>query len=59
VLDLDVTEAVEALFVLSGDDAEGIIETKRRLGTKLILEGVQAVVVESRSRAKGGKNVDE
>jgi len=44
VLDLDETEAVEAIFILSCDDTEGIVEAKRRLGTKFVLEGVQAVV---------------
>mmetsp|Transcript_32847 Transcript_32847/g.68922 ORF Transcript_32847/g.68922 Transcript_32847/m.68922 type:complete len:215 (+) Transcript_32847:221-865(+) len=40
VLDLDVTKAVETLLGhISREHAEGIEESKRRLGTKLILEG--------------------
>ena len=42
VLDLDVSEAVEALLgAVTREHAEGIEESKRRLGTKLILEGGQ------------------
>mmetsp|Transcript_26703 Transcript_26703/g.57414 ORF Transcript_26703/g.57414 Transcript_26703/m.57414 type:complete len:152 (-) Transcript_26703:51-506(-) len=40
VLDLDVTKAVETfLGDVSGEKAEGIEESKRSLGTKLVLEG--------------------
>ena len=42
VLDLNVTETVETfLGAVSGEHAEGIEESKRRLDTKLILESVQ------------------
>mmetsp|Transcript_43718 Transcript_43718/g.91931 ORF Transcript_43718/g.91931 Transcript_43718/m.91931 type:complete len:246 (-) Transcript_43718:11-748(-) len=42
VLDLDVTKAVETfLGAVSREHAEGIVESKRRLGTELILEGVE------------------
>ena len=42
VLDLNVTETVETfLGDVSGEKAEGIEESKRRLDSKLILEGVQ------------------
>mmetsp|Transcript_18965 Transcript_18965/g.28633 ORF Transcript_18965/g.28633 Transcript_18965/m.28633 type:complete len:235 (-) Transcript_18965:68-772(-) len=42
VLDLNVTETVETfLGAVSGEHAEGIEESKRRLDSKLILEGVQ------------------
>ena len=39
VLDLDVTEAVESLLVLSRELSEGVEESKRSLGAELILEG--------------------
>jgi hypothetical protein len=39
VLDLDVSEAVETFLVLSGELSEGVEESKRSLGTELILEG--------------------
>ena len=39
VLDLDVTEAVESLLVGTIQQAEGIEESKRGLGTELVLEG--------------------
>jgi hypothetical protein len=42
VLDLDVTETVELLLVTVGDQAEGIEESKRILGTKLIIERREA-----------------
>jgi len=42
VLDLNVTEAVETLLgAVSGEHAEGVEESKRRLDTELILEGVE------------------
>ena len=41
VLDLDVTETVELVLVSVGNHAEGIVEAKRRLGSELILEGLQ------------------
>ena len=42
VLDLNVTETVETfLGAVSGEHAEGIEESERRLDTELILEGVQ------------------
>jgi hypothetical protein len=41
VLDLDVTETVELLLVAIGNQAEGIEESKRSLGTELVLEGLQ------------------
>mmetsp|Transcript_45927 Transcript_45927/g.85399 ORF Transcript_45927/g.85399 Transcript_45927/m.85399 type:complete len:226 (+) Transcript_45927:126-803(+) len=41
VLDLDVTEAVEALLVGISEHAKRIEESERGLGTKLALEGVE------------------
>jgi hypothetical protein len=41
VLDLDVTKAIEAGLAGIVEQAEGVEETKRRLGTKLTLEGVE------------------
>jgi len=41
VLDLDVSEAVEALLVGTIEQAEGVEEAKRGLGTELVLEGVK------------------
>ena len=42
VLDLNVTETVEALLgAVSGEHAEGIEESKRRLGSKFVLEGIE------------------
>merc|ERR1719251_790941 len=41
VLDLDVTEAVEALLVGIIKESEGIEESKRRLDSELRLEGVE------------------
>ena len=41
VLDLDVTKTVELLLVSISNKSEGIEESKRRLGSKLILEGLQ------------------
>ena len=41
VLDLDVTKTVELLLVTIGNKSKRIEESKRRLGTKGILEGVQ------------------
>jgi len=41
VLDLDVTETVETLLVGIIEHAERIVESKRRLGTKLVLESVE------------------
>ena len=56
VLDLDVSEAVEALLgAVTGEHAEGIEESKRRLGTKLILEGGQrGGGLGNRGRREGG-----
>ena len=45
VLDLDVTEAVETLLGdITGEQAEGIEESKRGLGAELILEGVKGLI---------------
>jgi len=41
VLELDVTEAVEALLVGISKHAKGVEETKRGLGTELTLEGIE------------------
>jgi hypothetical protein len=41
VLDLNVTETVETLLVGIIEHAERIVESKRRLGTKLVLEGIE------------------
>jgi hypothetical protein len=46
VLDLDVTEAVETLLGdITGEQAEGIEESKRGLGAELILEGVEGLFI--------------
>jgi hypothetical protein len=39
VLDLDETQAVESGLVTVGNEAEGVEETKRSLGTELVFEG--------------------
>jgi len=41
VLDLDVTEAVEVGLITVGDEAKGIVEAKRGLGSELVLEGTK------------------
>jgi hypothetical protein len=41
VLDLDVTEAVEALLVGTVEEAEGIPKTERGLDAELVLEGLE------------------
>ena len=41
VLDLDVTKTIEAGLAGIVEQAEGVEETKRRLGTKLTFEGVE------------------
>jgi len=41
VLDLDVTEAVEALLISIIEESKGVEESKRGLGTELRLEGVK------------------
>lgn len=41
VLDFNVSEAVELLLVSIGNESKGIPESKRWLGSKLILEGLQ------------------
>ena len=41
VLDLDVSKTVELLLVAIGNNSKRIEESKRRLGTKGLLEGVQ------------------
>jgi len=41
VLDLDVTEAVEALLISIIEESKGVEESKRGLGTELRLEGVE------------------
>jgi hypothetical protein len=52
VLDLDVTEAVEAILVFTVELAEGIEEVKRSLGTELVLE---CVLEGSRGGLGGGR----
>ena len=42
VLELDVTEAVEALLVGSVEHTKGIEESERGLGAELVLEGAEA-----------------
>ena len=39
MLDLDVTKAVELFLVTVGNEAKGIKESERRLGTELVFEG--------------------
>mmetsp|Transcript_9470 Transcript_9470/g.20113 ORF Transcript_9470/g.20113 Transcript_9470/m.20113 type:complete len:83 (+) Transcript_9470:789-1037(+) len=41
MLDLDVTEAIEALLVSIVEESKGIEESKGGLGTELGLEGVE------------------
>ena len=41
VLDFNVTKAIELFLVAIGNKAKGIEETKRRLGSKFVLEGLQ------------------
>ena len=41
MLDLDVTETVESLLVRAIEQAEGIEETERGLGSELGLEGIE------------------
>ena len=61
VLDLDVSEAVEALLgAVTGEHTEWIEESKRRLGTKLILEGGQrGGGLGDGAGGKGGGRADE
>ena len=61
VLDLNVTETVETLLGdISGEHAEGIEESKRGLGTKLILEGVErGGGLGHRGRGEGGGRADD
>ena len=40
VLDLNESETIEVGFIAIGDKSEGIVESKRRLGTELVLEGL-------------------
>ena len=58
VLDLDVSEAVELFLITVSDHAQRIEESKRRLGTKGILEGVQGGGLDGRllgrSESSGG-----
>jgi hypothetical protein len=61
VLDLNVTEAVESLLgAVSRKHTEGIEESKRRLGTKLVLEGTKrGGGLAGLGRGKGGSAGDE
>ncbi|EJK43934.1 hypothetical protein THAOC_37575 [Thalassiosira oceanica] len=53
VLDLDVAKTIEAILVGIVEHAEGVVEAKRRLGTKLGLEGAE------RRRGLGGRGRGE
>jgi hypothetical protein len=61
VLDLNVTEAVESLLgAVSRKHTEGIKESKRRLGTKLVLEGTKrGGGLAGLGRGKGGSAGNE
>ena len=41
MLELDVSKTVELFLVTIGDKSEGVEESERRLGTKLVLESLQ------------------
>ena len=59
VLDLDVSETVELFLVSISNQAEGVEESKRSLGTELVLEGVQGgggSGLLGRSESSGGGN---
>ena len=60
VLELNVTEAVEALLVGIGEHTEGIEESERRLGTDLALEGLEGGLGGNLGgRGEGGGRGDE
>eukprot|EP00804_Cyclotella_cryptica_P028180 CCRYP_011040-RA/>CCRYP_011040-RA protein AED:0.21 eAED:0.21 QI:386/-1/0/1/-1/1/1/0/192 len=61
MLDLDVTETVEALLgAVTREHSEGIEESKRRLGTKLILESKEGGgCLAGLGRGEGGGAGDE
>jgi hypothetical protein len=61
VLDLNVTETVEALLgAVSRKHTEGIEESKRRLGTELVLEGTKrGGGLASLGRGEGGSAGDK
>mmetsp|Transcript_23153 Transcript_23153/g.53162 ORF Transcript_23153/g.53162 Transcript_23153/m.53162 type:complete len:285 (+) Transcript_23153:90-944(+) len=61
VLDLDVTEAVESLLgAVAVQHTKRIVESKRRLGTELILEGVElSGGLAGLGRGEGGGRADE
>ena len=57
VLDLGVSKTVELFLVTIGHQVEGIVESKRRLGSENILEGVQGGaggLLLGRSKGGGG-----
>jgi hypothetical protein len=55
VLDLNATETVELVLVSIGDKSKRIEEAKRRLGTELVLEGLEGGSLGGRlGRGKGG-----
>jgi hypothetical protein len=66
VLNLNISEAVEFGLITISDKAEGIEETKRRLGTELVLKSLEGRGGgglggrgESRSGSKEGGNNGE
>ena len=60
VLELDVTETVETLLVGIIEQSQRIEETKRRLGTELVLEGVESGGgLASLGRGKSGGRADK
>mmetsp|Transcript_20836 Transcript_20836/g.32765 ORF Transcript_20836/g.32765 Transcript_20836/m.32765 type:complete len:219 (-) Transcript_20836:33-689(-) len=61
VLNLDVTEAVESLLGdISGEHAEGIEESKRGLGAKFVLEGIDGRgSLRHRGGSEGGGRADD
>ena len=55
VLDLDLTKAVKLDLVTVGDKAEGIVESKRRLGRSVVVVG-NSTHVSSRAGEEGEQN---
>jgi hypothetical protein len=54
-LDLDLTKAVKLGLVTIGDKAEGIVESKRRLGRSVMVVG-NSTHVSSRAGEEGEQN---